>query len=74
MHTAGLLPIRASNGGPKDKEAMSAHTNAAAKTAPSTLILFLREGQAGVAVLTLNDPETRNSLSEATCWKRWATH
>jgi len=43
---------------------MSAHTNAAAKTAPSTLIL-LREDIAGVAVLTLNDPETRNSLSEA---------
>src|ERR1700726_4657807 len=43
---------------------MSAHTNAAAKTAPSTLIL-LREDIAGVAVLTLNDPQTRNSLSEA---------
>ena len=43
---------------------MSAHTNAVAKTAPSTLIL-LREDIAGVAVLTLNDPETRNSLSEA---------
>ena len=43
---------------------MSAHTNAAAKTAPSTLIL-LREDIAGVAVLTLNDQETRNSLSEA---------
>ena len=43
---------------------MSAHTNAAAKTAPPTLIL-LREDIAGVAVLTLNDPETRNSLSEA---------
>jgi enoyl-CoA hydratase/carnithine racemase len=43
---------------------MSAHTTAAAKTAPSPLIL-LREDLAGVAVLTLNDPETRNSLSEA---------
>src|SRR5580693_4124819 len=43
---------------------MSAHTNAAAKTAPSTLIL-LREDIAGVAVLTLNQPQTRNSLSEA---------
>jgi len=43
---------------------MSAHTTAAAKAAPSTLIL-LREDIAGVAVLTLNDPETRNSLSEA---------
>src|SRR5580700_9439501 len=43
---------------------MSAHTNAAAKTAPSTLIL-LREDIASVAVLTLNRPQTRNSLSEA---------
>src|SRR5580704_11838855 len=43
---------------------MSAHINAAAKADPSTLIL-LREDIAGVAVLTLNDPETRNSLSEA---------
>jgi len=43
---------------------MSAHTTAAAKAALSTLIL-LREDIAGVAVLTLNDPETRNSLSEA---------
>jgi enoyl-CoA hydratase/carnithine racemase len=43
---------------------MSAHTTAAAKAAPSTLIL-LREDIAGVAVLTLNDPETRNSFSEA---------
>src|ERR1700724_3546611 len=43
---------------------MSAHTNAAAKTAPSTLIL-LREDIAGVAVLTLNRPQARNSLSEA---------
>src|SRR5580693_635449 len=43
---------------------MSAHTTAAAKAAPSTLIL-LREDIAGVAVLTLNQPQTRNSLSEA---------
>ncbi|MGA8649869.1 MAG: enoyl-CoA hydratase [Xanthobacteraceae bacterium] len=43
---------------------MSAHTTAAAKTASSSLIL-LREDIAGVAILTLNDPETRNSLSEA---------
>jgi enoyl-CoA hydratase/carnithine racemase len=43
---------------------MSAHSTAAAKAAPSTLIL-LREDLAGVAVLTLNDPDTRNSLSEA---------
>src|SRR3984885_2519437 len=43
---------------------MSAHTNAAAKAAPSSLIL-LRDDIEGVAILTLNDPETRNSLSEA---------
>jgi len=43
---------------------MSAHTTAAPKTASSSLIL-LREDIAGVAILTLNDPETRNSLSEA---------
>jgi enoyl-CoA hydratase/carnithine racemase len=43
---------------------MSVHSTAAAKAAPSTLIL-LREDIAGVAVLTLNDPDTRNSLSEA---------
>src|SRR6516165_4407272 len=44
---------------------MSAHTTAAAKAAPSTTLILLREDIAGVAVLTLNDPETRNSLSEA---------
>jgi enoyl-CoA hydratase/carnithine racemase len=52
---------------------MSAHATTKAKilhkagpreTAASSLIL-LREDIAGVAVLTLNDPETRNSLSEA---------
>jgi enoyl-CoA hydratase/carnithine racemase len=43
---------------------MSAQATAAAKTASSTLIL-LREDIGGVAVLTLNDPDTRNSLSEA---------
>ena len=43
---------------------MSAHPTTAAKTEASTLIL-LREDVAGVAVLTLNDPDTRNSLSEA---------
>jgi enoyl-CoA hydratase/carnithine racemase len=43
---------------------MSAHTNAAAKADPSSLIL-LRDDIEGVAILTLNDPETRNSLSEA---------
>src|SRR5271157_1826578 len=62
MHTADL-PIRAKHRA-QGQEAMSAHATAAAKTAPSTLIL-LREDIAGVAVLTLNDPETRNSLSEA---------
>jgi enoyl-CoA hydratase/carnithine racemase len=36
---------------------------AAAKTAPASLIL-LREDVGGVAVLTLNQPQTRNSLSE----------
>jgi len=43
---------------------MSAHPTAVAKTEASTLIL-LREDVASVAVLTLNDPNTRNSLSEA---------
>jgi enoyl-CoA hydratase/carnithine racemase len=43
---------------------MSAHPTAAAKAEASTLIL-LREDIAGVAVLTLNDPDSRNSLSEA---------
>jgi enoyl-CoA hydratase/carnithine racemase len=43
---------------------MSAHANAAAITAPSRLIL-LRDDVESVAVLTLNDPDTRNSLSEA---------
>jgi enoyl-CoA hydratase/carnithine racemase len=43
---------------------MNAHRTAAAKTETSTLIL-LREDIAGVALLTLDDPDTRNSLSEA---------
>jgi enoyl-CoA hydratase/carnithine racemase len=43
---------------------MNAQTAAAAKAAPSSLIL-LREDIGGVAVLTLNHPQTRNSLSEA---------
>ena len=43
---------------------MSAHPTAAAKAEASTLIL-LREDTEGVAVLTLNDPASRNSLSEA---------
>ena len=44
---------------------MNAQTAAAAATAPSALIL-LREDIAGIAVLTLNRPQARNSLSEAT--------
>jgi enoyl-CoA hydratase/carnithine racemase len=43
---------------------MNAPTNAAANAAPSRLIL-LRDDSEGVAILTLNDLETRNSLSEA---------
>jgi len=43
---------------------MHAQPAAAAKAAPSSLIL-LREDIGGVAVLTLNHPQTRNSLSEA---------
>ena len=42
---------------------MNAQTAAAAKAAASSLIL-LREDIGGVAVLTLNHPQTRNSLSE----------
>src|SRR6516164_124859 len=42
---------------------MSART-AAAATAPTSLIL-LREDKGGIAVLTLNRPQARNSLSEA---------
>jgi enoyl-CoA hydratase/carnithine racemase len=43
---------------------MNAQTAAAAKAAPSSLIL-LREDIGAVALLTLNHPQTRNSLSEA---------
>jgi enoyl-CoA hydratase/carnithine racemase len=42
---------------------MSART-AAASSAPSSLIL-LREDRGGIAILTLNRPQARNSLSEA---------
>jgi enoyl-CoA hydratase/carnithine racemase len=42
---------------------MNAQTAAAAKAATSSLIL-LREDIGGVAVLSLNHPQTRNSLSE----------
>jgi len=43
---------------------MNVQSAGAAATAASSLIL-LREDVAGVAVLTLNHPQTRNSLSEA---------
>jgi enoyl-CoA hydratase/carnithine racemase len=43
---------------------MNAQSAAAAKAAPSSMVL-LRENIGGVAVLTLNRPQTRNSLSEA---------
>jgi len=43
---------------------MSAQTATAAKDATSSLIL-LREDIEGVAIITLNRPESRNSLSEA---------
>jgi enoyl-CoA hydratase/carnithine racemase len=43
---------------------MSARAAAAASSAPSSLIL-LREDKGGIAILTLNRPQARNSLSEA---------
>jgi enoyl-CoA hydratase/carnithine racemase len=43
---------------------MSARAAAAASSAPSSLIL-LREERGNIAVLTLNRPQARNSLSEA---------
>jgi hypothetical protein len=43
---------------------MNAHAATASAAAASSLIL-LREDIASVAVLTLNRPQTRNSLSEA---------
>jgi enoyl-CoA hydratase/carnithine racemase len=43
---------------------MNAHSAAAAKAAASSMVL-LREDIGGIAVLTLNRPQTRNSLSEA---------
>ena len=42
---------------------MSARTAAAATA--STLLILLREDKGGIAVLTLNRPQARNSLSEA---------
>jgi enoyl-CoA hydratase/carnithine racemase len=56
------LPIRAEKPGFEDGS-MNPQTAATAKAAPSSLIL-LREDVGGVAVLTLNHPQTRNSLSE----------
>ncbi len=43
---------------------MNAQTATAAAAAPSSLIL-LREDIDGIAILTLNRPQARNSLSEA---------
>ncbi len=43
---------------------MNAQPTAAAKTVPASLIL-LRKDFGGVAMLTLNHPQTRNALSEA---------
>jgi enoyl-CoA hydratase/carnithine racemase len=43
---------------------MNARAAAAASSAPSSLIL-LREDKGGIAILTLNRPQARNSLSEA---------
>ncbi len=43
---------------------MNAQTATAAAASSSSLIL-LREDIAGVAILTLNRPQARNSLSEA---------
>jgi enoyl-CoA hydratase/carnithine racemase len=43
---------------------MSARAAAAASSAPSSLIL-LREDRGSIAILTLNRPQARNSLSEA---------
>jgi enoyl-CoA hydratase/carnithine racemase len=50
--------------GLKGQDSMNAHSASAAATAASSLIL-LREDVASVAVLTLNHPQSRNSLSEA---------
>jgi enoyl-CoA hydratase/carnithine racemase len=61
-NAARNLPIRAPEPGFEDGS-MNAQT-AAANAAASSLIL-LRDDIAGVAVLTLNQPQSRNSLSEA---------
>src|SRR5207342_720073 len=47
-----------------EREPMNAHAATAGAAAASSLIL-LREDIAGIAVLTLNRPQARNSLSEA---------
>jgi enoyl-CoA hydratase/carnithine racemase len=45
---------------------MSAHTATAAATPPGlSALMLLREDVGGVAVLTLNQPQSRNALSEA---------
>ena len=45
---------------------MNARTATAAAAATSPSLILLREDHAGIAVLTLNRPQARNSLSEAT--------
>src|SRR6201993_2902242 len=45
---------------------MSAQSAAAAPAAQSSPLVLLREDRAGIAILTLNRPQARNSLSEAT--------
>jgi enoyl-CoA hydratase/carnithine racemase len=57
------LPNPVAKDGKKDK-AMNAQASAVAAASSSSLIL-LREDIASVAVLALNQPQTRNSLSEA---------
>jgi enoyl-CoA hydratase/carnithine racemase len=44
---------------------MNAQTASSAKTAPSSASILLREDVDDVAILTLNRPQARNSLSEA---------
>jgi len=44
---------------------MTAHAAKTAKAAAASSLILLREDIAGVAVLTLNRPEARNTLSEA---------
>jgi enoyl-CoA hydratase/carnithine racemase len=44
---------------------MSAQSAAAAPAASSSSLILVREDKAGIAILTLNRPQARNSLSEA---------